>query len=409
MNRKKVEKILADTAYVRVSGTEEEKRCAAYLKELCEELGLDARMETFPVNTYTVEQESLTVMGQSIPCRSYYGCEKASVSAELYYLSSNTPEALKRCRGKIVLLDGGMPQDQYDLLVENGAKGFITYSGTLHLPDRDIDRKWIDFETEPGKGIPGVNIHACDAARIADLSGESAQIVLSQTAHISQSQNVVLDLEGETEETIVISAHYDSTPFSVGAYDNMSGCLVLLYLAEYFSAKPRRRRIRLLWCGSEEPCLVGSLIYCERHKEEFENVILNVNLDMLGCVMGEMVAFSSANEEIRDFLQEFLDKSSDPGSVRYGIRASDSNSFVHYGVPSVSFARYAPEGMAPIHTRYDTAAVMSAGRLLKDAALVAEFTEYMANEEKFSFPLTISEKIRSDVEKYLKGRPRAIR
>ena len=29
MNRKKVEKILADTAYVRVSGTEEEKRCVS--------------------------------------------------------------------------------------------------------------------------------------------------------------------------------------------------------------------------------------------------------------------------------------------------------------------------------------------------------------------------------------------
>ena len=35
MNKKEVDKILRDTAYVRVSGTKEEKRCAEYICDKC--------------------------------------------------------------------------------------------------------------------------------------------------------------------------------------------------------------------------------------------------------------------------------------------------------------------------------------------------------------------------------------
>jgi len=407
MDHKKAAEILRDTASVRLSGTEEERRCAVHLVDLCRELGLQARMEQFPVTMYHVERESLTVGGEGIACRAYYGCGNAAVRARLFYLTGSDPVGLEQCSGAIVLLDGAMSRDRYDLLVENGAKGFITYSGTPHLPDRDIDRKWMDFEPGPGRAIPGVNIHACDAVRLSELVGEEVEINLALRPVVGQSCNVILDLEGETEETVVVSAHYDSTPLSPGAYDNMSACIVLLYLAEYFSARPHRRRIRLLWCGSEEPGLLGSMYYCGHNPREMEQTVLNINLDMLGCTMGEFTAFSCADEEMAERLGAFLRSRRFQAAVRYGIRSSDSNSFVACGVPAVSFARYAPAGMAPIHTRYDTAAVLSLRRLLADSEIIAAFTEEMANEPACPLPVGISEKIRADVADYMKRRPRA--
>ena len=407
MDQRAVKKILADTAYIRVSGTAEEARCAEYILDRCGQLGLHARLEHFPVNVYTAEAERLTVAGRDIPCRSYWGCADADVSAPLIYLDSFDPAGLKRCRDRIVLLDGAMTPERWDLLADHGALGFITYGGAPHLPDRDIDRKWLDFE--PRRPAPIVHIHACDAARLADLSGKPAHIALTQTVSVGQSRNVILDLPGQMDETVTVCAHYDSTPLSPGAYDNMSSCIVLLYLAEYFAARPHRRGIRLLWCGSEEPGLVGSLYHCSHNSADMARTILNINLDMLGCAMGEFTAFSCANEELGEFMRAFLRRRRFPGAVRCAIRSSDSNSFVRYGVPAVSFARYAPAGMAPIHTRCDTAAVVSPARLLKEAGLIAAFTAYMADTEEFPFPLAVCDKIRGDVETYMKYRPRPVR
>ena len=42
MDVKKIDQILQDTAYVRTGGSEEELRCAEYLKAHCEQLGMKA-------------------------------------------------------------------------------------------------------------------------------------------------------------------------------------------------------------------------------------------------------------------------------------------------------------------------------------------------------------------------------
>ncbi len=404
MNCKAVNKILSDTSYVRIGGTSGEKKCAEYLKSACAQMQLNARIEPFSVTMYDTKCARLTVDGKEIACTGYCGTANATVAAKLYYLRDTDALSLKKCKDKIVLVDNDVDYKLYDLLIENGAKGFITYNGNVCFNDRDIDEREIRFETDKAKRIPAVNINIKDALDIVKRKSKIAEITLEQIEYVGESHNVIVDLEGQTDETVVICAHYDSTPFSTGAYDNMSGCIGLLYLAEYFLARPHRRRIRLLWCGSEERGLLGSLAYCRSHENELKNTVLNINLDMLGSVMGNFVAFSCANEETGDFLTKFLSKHRFPASVRYAIRSSDSNSFVYYGVPAVSFARYAPPNAAKIHTRYDTAEVVSADRLLNDMKIIAKFTDYIANVSDFPIPINISEKIKTDVENYIKRR-----
>ena len=402
MNCKAVNKILSDTSYVRAGGTNAEKQCAEYLKSACEQSGLNASIEPFPITMYDIKCAKLTVDGKEITCAGYGGAGVGTVKARLYYLQSTDALSLKKCKDKIVLVDKAVGYKLYDMLLENGAKGFITYTGNICFADRDIDEREIRFETE--SLIPAVNINVGDALDIVKRESKFAEITLEYEGYIGESNNVILDIKGETDQTVVISAHYDSTPFSVGAYDNMSGCIGLLHLAEYFSQIPLRRNIRLLWCGSEERGLLGSLEYCRLHKDELKNTILNINLDMLGSVLGEFAAFSCANEEMENFLKKFLKKHRFPASVRYAIRSSDSNSFIHYGVPAVSFARYAPSGAAAIHTRYDTAKTVSPKQLLKDMKIIAQFAEYIANTPDFQFPINISEKIKDDVLDYMKRR-----
>lgn len=401
MNCNAINKILSDTSYIRTGGTKEEKRCAEYLKSICAQMRLNAKTEPFSVMMYDTKLAKLIIDSKEIPCTGYWGSANKTVKAKLYYLRGTDAVSLKRCKDRIVLVDNAVGYNLYDKLVANGAKGFITYNGNLCFNDRDIDQKEIRFVIHEENRIPAVNIYVGDALDIVKMESKVAEIILEQTQHIGESYNVILDLEGETEETVVISAHYDSTSLSTGAYDNMSGCIGLLYLAEYFSAIPHRRRIRLLWCGSEERGLLGSLEYCRMHKDELKNTVLNINLDMLGSVMGEFVAFSCVNEEMADFFVDFFAKHRFPASVRHAIRSSDSNSFVYNKVPAVSFARYAPSNIGSVHTRYDKAGMLSAKRLLGDLKIIAQFTEYIVNAFDFSIPMNISEKIKNDVEKYM--------
>lgn len=401
MNGKTINKILLDTAYIRTGGSKEEKRCAEYLTSVCEQNGFCAKKESFGVTMYDTKVAKLTVDGKDIPCTGYWGAANKAVKAELYYLRGTDNLSLKMCKDKIVLLDNALGYAIYDKLVANGAIGVITYNGNLYFNDRDIDQKEIRFTIQEENRIPAVNIHVDDAFDVVKGKGKIAEIILEHTQYIGESSNVILDLEGKTDETIVISAHYDSTALSTGAYDNMSGCIGLLYLAEYFSSIPHKRRIRLLWCGSEERGLLGSLEYCRMHKDELKNTVLNINLDMLGSVMGEFVAFSCVNEEMTDFLADFFAKHGFPASIRHAIRSSDSNSFVYYDVPAVSFARYAPSNIGSIHTRYDRSEMISDIQLLEDLKIIAEFSEHFANSVDFGVPMNISEKIKTDVEKYM--------
>ena len=121
--------------------------------------------------------------------------------------------------------------------------------------------------------IPCVNINAKSAIKLVNQNAANAKIVLNQDEWIGDSHNVILDLPGETDEMIVLSAHYDSTPLSQGVYDNMSGSVGLLGIADYFRQHPHHYSLRFLWCGSEERGLLGSKAYVAAHEEDLKKTV----------------------------------------------------------------------------------------------------------------------------------------
>ena len=401
MDSRSIRKILSDTAYIKRAGTEEEKRCAEYIKDLCRQMELSARSEEFPLDLFQTHTERLTVDNEEIACRGYWGLQGGTASAKLHYLQSTDAYSVKRCKNKIVLIDHPLNSDLYKRLVQSGAKGIITYSGNANFPDDDIDIRRIGFHTEPGNEIPVVNVHIKSAFQLIKKQGKECYICLEQSRYTAHSQNIILDIPGESEKQIVITAHYDTTALSVGAYDNMSSCVALLYIAEHFAKRKNKLSLRLVWCGGEELGLLGSLEYCHAHSAELENTVLNINLDMIGAVMGEFTAFSCADEKMKASLESFLKRHRFGGAVQYKIRSSDSNSFIYFGVPAVSFARYAPNSLAQIHTRYDTANILSPKSLLRDMKIITAFVEDLLRDFERFTPITISEEIKTSVEKYI--------
>lgn len=402
MNKKNIRDILKQMDYIRVSGSAEEKEAADTLQRLCEDRGIRAFQESFEVDTAEIRTASLAADGREIPCTGYKLCGSGRVEAPLCYLPNTDPASLAQARGKVVLLDTGISYWVYQDLLDAGAVGFITYDGDVHYPDRDMDQKTLRPYVSKGRKVPCVNINAKDAFRLVQSAPKAVALRVEQTESVTASRNVIAELPGRTDEWIVLSAHYDSTPLSRGAYDNLSGCIGLLGILDALREKaPLRYGLRFVFCGSEEVGLLGSKAYTAAHEKELESIALNINLDMIGTYMGRFIACVSAETRLLHYLQYLCALRGWGLSARQDVYSSDSTPFADKGVPALSFARIAPKSQATIHNRYDTRALLSEDQLLADIGFLADFTLAMADAVKCPVSREIPEEIRSRLDEYL--------
>ena len=401
MDVQKINQILQDTAYVHTSGTPEELKVAEYLAQCCRELGAQAHLEAFEVDMATMHEAVFEADGQPVTCKGYLLAGSGEVEAPFYYLRSNDELSLRQCKGKIVMIDSYLRRWMYKDLTEHGAVGLITFDGHVNYADSDIDQRELRAMVSEGVKIPCVNINAKDAVALVEKGVTTARIVLRQDEYKGESHNVVMELPGETDEWIVLTAHLDTTSLSQGAYDNMSGCLGLLGIAEKFVGRKLRRGLRFVFCGSEERGLLGSKAWVRDHEAELEKIVLNINLDMIGCIMGRFIACCSTEEKLVHYIEYFGNEVGFSIKAHQDVYSSDSTPFADKGVPALSFARLAPHNTATIHNSYDTLKLMKAEQVQEDVAFMAAFTERMANAVLCPVSREIPDSIKEKLDYYL--------
>ncbi len=396
-----VKQILKDTAYPHTAASPEEAKVLGYLQERCSRIGLTTRVEGFSIPRSIIRSASLTVDGKSYPCKAYICCGSGKAEGPLYYLRSQDDLSFSLCKGHIVITDQPLKMWLYQDMLANGALGFITFTGRYSCPDRDIDQKTLRPVTHLGKKMLGVNINVKDAMDIIARDGQYACIEIDQEEYEADVHNLIAELPGEIDEWIVLTAHYDSTPLSCGSYDNMTGSIGILGVAEQFVKAPHRRGLRFIWCGGEELGLLGSKYYCATHEADLEKVVLNINLDMIGSIMGKFIACCSAEDRLVSFLEYTADEMGFPVAARSGVYSSDSTPFADKGVPSLSFARLAPQTAGSIHERYDTPAIVSPRQVVTDTEFIAYFTGRMANAFRCPVKREIPDSVKEKLDVYL--------
>ena len=401
MDQHTIARIFEQTAYIRTGGSAEELRCAEYIRAECAKFGAQAELEAFEVDQAEIQIATLSVDGKQIPCKGYLCAGSGSVEAPLYYLTDTSPYELSQCKGKIVLFDGYLGYWRYQDLLKNGAVGFISYDGNANYADRDIDQRELRSYVSQGNKILGVNINAKDAIMLVSSNSQNARITLQQAEGKSRSHNVILDLPGQYEQYIVLTAHYDSTSLSQGAYDNMSGCVGLLAIAEHYMTAPHRYGLRFIWCGSEERGLLGSKAYCSAHEEALEAIVLNINLDMIGSIMGKFIACCTSEEKLVSYIEYLSAEQGFSCRPNQDVYSSDSTPFADKGIPAVSFARIAPSNTATIHNSYDTSAVVSTAQMAADIDFIAAFTDKMVNAVRCPVSREMPDNMKEKLDEYL--------
>lgn len=398
-----LQQIFEHTDFVHASGTKEELQVAEYLKGQCESLGVAAEIEGFRVAMGEIEDAHLYADGEEIICKAFTCCGSGKIEGELYYMPGTDAVSIAGAKDKIVLMDTqGIGHFTYQDLMKAGAKAILFQYGNMYYPQTDIDQRDLrEAVVGEERKVLCAMLHSSEAVKLVKNGVKQIRLEIRQKEYDGESHNVIAELPGKRDEWIVLSAHYDSTSLSHGAYDNMSGCAGLLGIMEQMKEKELNYGLRFVFCGSEERGLLGSKAYVRDHEAELEKMVLNINLDMIGTYMGKFIACVSAEEKLSHYISYMAAEVGFPVASKTGVYSSDSTPFADKGIPAVSFARIAGGNVAPIHCRYDLKEVMSMEQLQRDVDFLSVFTNRFANAEICPVAKEIPEEIRKQLDEYL--------
>ncbi len=385
--------IVNKLAFVREAGTAEEYRAAKMIQDEIAALGGSSVIEPFKVPHYDVKKAELRVTAP-VPMEFPVGAigftgstPEEGIEAELLYAENGSDMKLKQAAGKILLFNGPVAYEQWEKIVKSGALGYIMTYGEPYddMENTNVPCSHIRKNLFNKGRIPGVGIRCRDAIEMLKAGAERVKITVLQEEGEADSGNVVAQLKGtrDSDDYIALSAHYDSVPFSPGAWDNASGCADLLALYAYFVENPPPVSMHFIWCSAEEIGRLGSQAYVKQHKAEIENCRMNLNLDMTGVRMGHFETNITGEESFLHMAECFAREIGLDTVFKHGIRTSDSAAFADAGIPTIDFCR---RGKAEIHTPNDILYPLSADIFAQLQTVMRQFLCRVMGGVEFLIP-----------------------
>lgn len=393
-------------AFNRQGGTPDELRAAKCIQQEIASFGGTSVLEHFQIPRYQIHQVSLRVTAPyekeiQVHGVGFTGCTLAEgLEAELLYAEEASEMKLKQAAGKILLLNENA-YGRWQEILDSGALAYIIIAGDLkdepEYTDLPLPRLRPSLQ-EKGR-IPGVVIGIRDALELIKSDAQRVRLNLQQEEGEAESTNVVAQINGtnDSDEFIMLSAHYDSVPYSVGAYDNASGSADLLALYAYFTENPPPMTMRFAWVGSEELGRLGSKAYAAAHREELEKCRLNFNLDMTGSVIGFDEADIIGEESVEHMIQYLAREKGFDIRCRRVVRSSDSAVFADLGIPAVDFVR---RGKGIIHSRYDLESQLSAAVFARTQTFMRQFLSRVMEGVEFPIPKVMPQDMREAIDRH---------
>lgn len=402
--------LLDKIGFTRMGGTAEELKAAEILKAECESFGLDAVIEPFEITMATVEAEFeiLEPYQKKYTVRGYQCSENTpeeGLTADFVYVQDGDPVDLINAKGKIVLVNGFLRVPLYRTLLKAGVAAIITMDGSLldKLDETDLHQRKLRETLRAFGNVPAAMLRVADAMDIVANGASKAKLTLKNQNVTLTSHNVVAEIKGteHPEEIISFGAHYDSVEFSKGVFDNGAGSVINMEIARYFMANPPKRTVKFCWYGSEEIGLLGSHAFVRDHKDELDQHVLMINVDVGGPILGSDVAMVMAGEDLVHFTDYLMKINGLSAKVKQSIYSSDSVPFADAGVPGINFCRFGTQGASFIHNRFDQMFFLSAEALGKTTEIVLAFADSVINAVVFPVEKKIPDNIKQDVDKYL--------
>ena len=334
----------------RLSGTESEKKAFALLRERVRAASPanSGRSIPVPYNGWQAKSATLRMPGGTFaPCHPLVRTiATPGLTAEVIDLGRGTPDEFEAHKaeiaGRIVLVRHELMfaagtihrRREYDMARANGAVGFLI-GGPLagHVVAGSSGR-------DTGDGIPALGISPETAARLARRSTgfPTVTIAIETYEGPAETETLVYDYPGLTDEWVVLSAHVDGHDLAESAMDNGTGLAAVLAVARALSPEVTkwRRGLRVMFFSVEEWALTGSAQYVKALSDaERAKIALNVNLDSVGG-SPNLAALTSGYGGVEPFLLAVAEANGQSlRTVRPLMTNSDHANFAAGGIPAI--------------------------------------------------------------------------
>ena len=168
-----------------------------------------------------------------------------------------------------------------------GAVGFV---GVLSDYPGDSYQYYVPYDAV-ARALPGIWISGSNGARLLRLCDESTvqgRLVSQALRHDITSYNVVGELPGADDDSVIIGSHHDG-PWA-SAVEDASGVAMVLAQASYWSRLPpaqRPHRLVFLLNAGHMAGGAGVHAFIDRHRTELARVVLEVHLEHAASEMVE--------------------------------------------------------------------------------------------------------------------------
>jgi hypothetical protein len=310
----------------------------------------------------------------------------------------------------VVLVNGRLQPGEEDLLTRFGSVSGPRDAGILLVQVKNAEaEKWF---AAAGKSISQIQLgidHAGKPASFAFPDGMRASVNVGIEQTHATVNNVLAYLPGQTDEYVIVGAHYDHlgrgyydslAPSQIGqihpgADDNASGTAGVLELARYFAPMKGKLRRGILFANfaGEELGLLGSAEWVKEPTRPLDKAVAMLNMDMIGRIRDGKVYIGGVGTGSN--FASLLKAEPNPAHFKIdysqgGPSSSDHTSFISKKIPSLFF-------FSGLHSDYhkpsDTWEKINSQGAVELLALVAQVTEQLASEpERVAFQAVKEEK-----------------
>lgn len=320
-------------------------------------------------------------------CLALPGTPGCQIEAEIIDAGEGSQADFQRlgsqAAGKIVLTSASGPSrgEKYQNTIEAGAAAFIFSGGQpgLLAPTGSI-----------GGELPAIGLASEHTARLRRKLARgpvAARLSIDAKIHPVTARNIVAEIPGRDPDAgwILAGGHYDGHDIAQGAQDNATGTAALVEAARLLAPMQSHLNIgiRFVLFSGEELGLFGSYAYARQHADQYDQIRMVLNADIVGMAM-PLVLRTQASPELAAYFRSLpLDEldavvNDDPKAF---IMNSDHFPFSLAGISAVwAVTSHPASGFGWGHTMADTLDKLDLRVLRQTAACISRLLLHMATD-----------------------------
>ena len=227
----------------------------------------------------------------------------------------------------------------------------VVFAGNLSA--QSIKISTADEISEDIKIVPCKSEERLEAVKklFAKMGANEADI---STEKFKDGENLVVRKKGNSDETVIVSAHYDKVKDGCGAIDNWTGIVIIANLYRTLSQFSTEKSYTFVAFDKEEAGLLGSKAMVKAiPKENYPKFCSVINIDSFGFTVPQSPRNMANSKMVKLAKDTAKEMQIDFADAAIGDADADSSPFLDKKIPAITFDGLSDNWKKFLHTAND--------------------------------------------------------